>query len=229
MNQTTSIFRPWETTASAPTTNKSSNVIENVDITSGKYISKVIPFPMMETEMAGTEKGSWFVTVSPPYCSPPLQHSPPSPNSTPCNQSNDSAYHSDTSTPSPCTKKVTPTKGARLFSANVIRILDHWYHQHFDHPYPTLHDVHDLAGKCSLRPDQVRKWLANKRNRSHNTLTYNGNVHPKSNKKIKQKQYRPSLIHSPYIYRPIPGMSHPWLQMTVPPPYHIAAHQNWIN
>ena len=194
--------------------------------------------------------------MSLPYSSPPLQHSPPSATSTPGNQSNDSAYHSDSSTPSPAAKIATPTKGTRLFSAEVIRILDHWYHQHFDHPYPTQSDVHELARKCSLRPDQVRKWLANKRNRSHNTLTYNGNVHPKSAKKIQHRQAKPEVISSPYQY-PVaqPNVSthaYPWVQMpfavsaypirpTVPPSPYIPSqlsaitynqqlhHQNYVN
>ena len=191
-----------------------------------------ISFLMMGTSsIAGPDSGfSPIITVSSPFCSPPLQHSPPSANSTPGNQSNDSAYHSDMSTPSPVAKTATPTKGPRLFSADVIRVLDHWYHQHFDHPYPTLHDVHELARKCNLRPDQVRKWLANKRNRSHNTLTYNGNAHPKSAKKLQQKQHRSSILTSPYMYRVVPSTvpspSYPWVQMPFPIPTYPLQQAN---
>ena len=89
-----------------------------------------------------------------------------------------------THTPEPRSPKSldTPQKASRTFSPAVTRILEAWYQSHYNQPYPDQDQVEQLSQQCNLRADQIRKWCANKRNRGHNTLTYNGNVHPKSSK-----------------------------------------------
>ena len=53
-------------------------------------------------------------------------------------------------------------------SQRAIRLMEAWYHTHIDHPYPDQPDVEALAAGGSITEEQVRKWFANKRNRSRN-------------------------------------------------------------
>ncbi|XP_064599380.1 uncharacterized protein LOC135465928 [Liolophura sinensis] len=56
-----------------------------------------------------------------------------------------------------------------LLSKASVRLLELWYEQHIDHPYPTPSETESLATACGLTQEQVKKWFANKRNRSANT------------------------------------------------------------
>ncbi|KAK3089284.1 hypothetical protein FSP39_002350 [Pinctada imbricata] len=53
-------------------------------------------------------------------------------------------------------------------SKQVIRLMEVWYHAHIDHPYPDTQDVETLATAGNITEEQVKKWFANKRNRSRN-------------------------------------------------------------
>lgn len=171
-------------------------------------------------DVAVKESKASRILIPLPEASPPLSQSAPSTSSTPGNQSTDSAYGSDTSTPSPTVQEATPTKLNRLFSAEAIRIMDQWYRKNFDHPYPKLPELHELARKCSLRPEQVRKWLANKRNRNHNTLTYNGSPHPKRAQKPQHVPHNSEVPVAPYPYfathQTVSSQPYPWTRMPIP-------------
>lgn len=61
----------------------------------------------------------------------------------------------------------------RQISRNAIRMMEQWYEQHLDHPYPTVIEYEDLACAGDINISQVKKWFANKRNRSNNTRPLN--------------------------------------------------------
>ena len=50
-----------------------------------------------------------------------------------------------------------------------IRLMEHWYSQNLDHPYPTSTAIEMLAHAGNIGIEQVKKWFANKRNRNSNT------------------------------------------------------------
>ncbi|XP_071109109.1 uncharacterized protein [Haliotis cracherodii] len=66
----------------------------------------------------------------------------------------------------------------RLLKSDTTRILTEWYEAHIKYPYPSDEDVKQLSDLGGIKPAQVRKWLANKRVRSFNTLSITGNDHP---------------------------------------------------
>jgi hypothetical protein len=49
--------------------------------------------------------------------------------------------------------------------------MEDWYETHLEHPYPTGSVIDDLANQGNVAIEQVKKWFANKRNRSNNTRT----------------------------------------------------------
>ena len=69
-----------------------------------------------------------------------------------------------------------------------VCVLNAWYEQHFDHPYPEDDAVEILAANAAISASQVKKWMANKRVRSCNTLAFNGSIHPKKLQKLLQLQ-----------------------------------------
>ncbi|XP_041361447.1 serine-rich adhesin for platelets-like [Gigantopelta aegis] len=73
---------------------------------------------------------------------------------------------------------LTPHEQTRQQRLNTTRVLTDWYDTHVRYPYPSDHDVSVLCDLTDIKPSQVRKWLANKRVRSFNTLSITGNDHP---------------------------------------------------
>ncbi|ESN99302.1 hypothetical protein HELRODRAFT_67319 [Helobdella robusta] len=82
--------------------------------------------------------------------------------------------NNDSSLSSPPT--ILTTKN--IFRTEIVSILEDWYARHVDDPYVTEDDLKNLTNQCQLEEKQVRKWLANRRCRSRNTLKYNGKKHP---------------------------------------------------
>lgn len=63
-------------------------------------------------------------------------------------------------------------KGTKLrphLSKDAVRLMEHWYQQNLNHPYPTNSVIEMLAQAGNIGIEQVKKWFANKRNRSSNT------------------------------------------------------------
>lgn len=58
-----------------------------------------------------------------------------------------------------------------LLSKRAVKIMEQWYDQHTDHPYPIPSEIDSLAVAGEINAEQVKKWFANKRNRSNNTRT----------------------------------------------------------
>lgn len=55
-------------------------------------------------------------------------------------------------------KKRLPQKATKL--------LNEWFMQHLDHPYPTEEEKRVLSTRCDITVEQVSRWFANKRTRS---------------------------------------------------------------
>ena len=99
--------------------------------------------------------------------------------------SNESGFL-DSSDISPNDQGYGSAQKRRFLSTSAIQILSDWYSEHLDHPYPDEEDVEELAKKASISECQVKKWMANKRVRSSNTLSFNGSIHPKKLQKLLQ-------------------------------------------
>lgn len=109
----------------------------------------------------------------------------------------DSGYLSDLgSTPeiSP-NKSDQPTSSRRHLSQRAVDMMEQWYHINFHHPYPSEHVVKYIAQQGGITVAQVKKWMANKRVRSYNTLSFNGSIHPKRLQRIQRKAIS---RHHPY-------------------------------
>jgi hypothetical protein len=46
-----------------------------------------------------------------------------------------------------------------------LQIMETWYHDNINHPYPNHSTIKNMAQQASLKEEQVRKWFGNKRNR----------------------------------------------------------------
>ena len=84
-----------------------------------------------------------------------------------------------------------------------VSLMERWYQDNMRHPYPTADVVQHMADLGGISTTQVRKWMANKRSRSFNTLSYNRTIHPKRLQRL-HKEYRASIAasvarHHPYI------------------------------
>ncbi len=79
-------------------------------------------------------------------------------------------------------------RNGRLLNGQAVELMEKWYSLHFDHPYPNDEDIQRLAKEGNISVTQVKKWMANKRVRSYNTLSFNGTVHPRKLRRL-QKQH----------------------------------------
>ena len=67
-------------------------------------------------------------------------------------------------------------------------ILESWYYEHETHPYPDADQIEILALRTGMSTIKVRKWMANKRVRCFNTLSFNGSIHPKRLHRLQKEQ-----------------------------------------
>jgi len=82
---------------------------------------------------------------------------------------------------------------ASSFEPSTVRLLETWYAANIRHPYPDDVTLAALATGGGISVKQVRKWLANRRVRTGNTLTYNGAVHPRRLRRIRRQRQRQSV------------------------------------
>lgn len=54
-------------------------------------------------------------------------------------------------------------------SNKALLVMNEWYEQHLENPYPTKAEKEELARRGGITLGQVKSWYANKRNRSNNT------------------------------------------------------------
>ncbi|VDD84099.1 unnamed protein product, partial [Mesocestoides corti] len=52
---------------------------------------------------------------------------------------------------------------------NAVAIMDEWYRDHLDKPYPSKYEKRRMAIAGAITEAQVGSWFANRRNRSNNT------------------------------------------------------------
>jgi hypothetical protein len=99
-------------------------------------------------------------------CSPPssIYTTPPQPAPLPpC--TNTTLFSPPTST---VTAPTRPSKRRRLTNT-AISIMEKWYSQNQEHPYPNQEATQLLATAGNVSPEQVKKWFANRRLRMGNT------------------------------------------------------------
>ncbi len=58
------------------------------------------------------------------------------------------------------------SKGTRFLSTKAVSILNHWFQENRDYPYPDEATTDFLAKQAEISAKQVKKWFANKRVRS---------------------------------------------------------------
>ncbi|XP_062612669.1 uncharacterized protein LOC134274399 [Saccostrea cucullata] len=58
-----------------------------------------------------------------------------------------------------------------LLSKKAVQLMEKWYDNHLEHPYPNTDAIEQLSAAGGITAEQVKKWFANKRNRSNNTRT----------------------------------------------------------
>jgi hypothetical protein len=126
---------------------------------------------------------------------PSVTSTPDTPRS--ATKQDDSGYGSpDFFTPPP--HKDTPTSTPRPVCGKLperaTRLMEAWYREHFDDPYPPAHVVQAFAKEGGLTTTQVKKWFANKRVRTTNTLSFNGALHPRRLHRLMQRR---AARHSP--------------------------------
>ncbi|CAD5115110.1 unnamed protein product [Dimorphilus gyrociliatus] len=63
----------------------------------------------------------------------------------------------------PTTKSKTPP-----YDSRTLRILERWYNNNVQHPYADKQTLANLSLQTGLNQEQIRKWLANRRNRCRN-------------------------------------------------------------
>jgi hypothetical protein len=74
------------------------------------------------------------------------------------------------STSSDNTENIQPKRtNYQKLDVKIRAILNEWYDQHSENPYPSEEEKADLAEKCDMSVLQVRSWFANKRSRANNT------------------------------------------------------------
>ncbi|CAG2211287.1 unnamed protein product [Mytilus edulis] len=73
-----------------------------------------------------------------------------------------------TTTKMPSTRPYNVRSRPQL-SRRSIQLMEEWYHCNIDHPYPDSTIIQSFAQQGNIREEQVKKWFANKRSRTHNT------------------------------------------------------------
>lgn len=112
----------------------------------------------------------------------------------------DSGYDSDVSLTSPSKYHKTNRK---FLSSKAVQLMERWYQENVHHPYPSDEVVSYFAEHGNITKTQVRKWMANKRVRSNNTLSFNGTIHPKRLQRLKKEHASSRLLrHHPYDRTP---------------------------
>ncbi|CAG2221955.1 PXK [Mytilus edulis] len=75
-----------------------------------------------------------------------------------------------TTTTKMSTTRPSTVRSRPQLSRRSVQLMEEWYHCNVDHPYPDSTTIQS-ALQGNIREEQVKKWFANKRNRSQNTRT----------------------------------------------------------
>ncbi|XP_052797627.1 uncharacterized protein LOC128229838 [Mya arenaria] len=60
-------------------------------------------------------------------------------------------------------------KKSRLLPKHAVKLMETWYSENLENPYPSRETTLTMAAEGSITVEQIRKWFANKRNRSRNS------------------------------------------------------------
>jgi len=71
------------------------------------------------------------------------------------------------------TPKGRSRRPPKHLNGHAARLLDAWFAENVDNPYPDQQTVKQLATQGMISPDQVKKWFCNKRSRTANTRSFN--------------------------------------------------------
>ncbi|CAF1306209.1 unnamed protein product [Adineta steineri] len=61
------------------------------------------------------------------------------------------------------------TKSSKQLPEKAVHLMNTWYAEHEDNPYPNRNDLDYLATNGGIKESQVKAWFSNKRNRTQNT------------------------------------------------------------
>ena len=169
------MFRPWETSTPVHTTRLSPSPqhkpvsVENPKVPVFTHTPvRPSPIPVKPTACYSLP----LPVPAHPYCYPyGFQWSTPT-TTTASPVGNESGYHSEQSPPD-LSAKGRSQKQRRNLNPAAVTAMERWYELHRDHPYPSDEVINLIARTGNITTAQVRKWMANKRVRSHNTLSYN--------------------------------------------------------
>lgn len=64
--------------------------------------------------------------------------------------------------------KVNNDRKSRLLPKRVVKVMQTWYDENLENPYPSKEVTLSIASEGAVTVEQIRKWFANKRNRSRN-------------------------------------------------------------
>ncbi|CAF1049129.1 unnamed protein product [Rotaria sordida] len=89
------------------------------------------------------------------------------------------------------TTTTTTIKSNKQLPEKAIHLMNTWYLEHEDNPYPNRNDLDYLATNGGIKESQVKAWFSNKRNRTQNT-------HPKRAKRylIRNQTQQNSILSS---------------------------------
>ncbi|XP_076105770.1 uncharacterized protein LOC143074104 [Mytilus galloprovincialis] len=74
-----------------------------------------------------------------------------------------------TTTTKMSTTRPSTVRSRPQLSRRSVQLMEEWYLCNVDHPYPDSTTIQSFALQGNIREEQVKKWFANKRNRSQNT------------------------------------------------------------
>lgn len=57
---------------------------------------------------------------------------------------------------------------SRLLPKHAVKLMQSWYEENLENPYPSREVTQSMASEGGVTVEQIRKWFANKRNRSRN-------------------------------------------------------------
>jgi len=60
-------------------------------------------------------------------------------------------------------------KKSRLLPKHAVKLMETWYQENLENPYPSRETTLNMAAEGNITVEQIRKWFANKRNRSRNS------------------------------------------------------------
>lgn len=84
----------------------------------------------------------------------------------------------------------------QLLPDSAVDIMNEWFDDHFNNPYPTLEEKERMAKQGGITVKQVTAWFSNRRNRSQNTKPkrIRRAIEQEMNTMIDQLTYNPNKI-----------------------------------